>query len=108
MTPNSDDIAISNDDALRSRVSELAVECARLKRENEELRRHLGMQAAAVESVPAIAPAPMPSRLAGTLTNGSPAASKILLFRTLFADVTTCLLCDGLGRTGRRAIRRQH
>ncbi len=101
MTPNSDDIfAIGSDEALRSRVSELAVECARLQRENEELRRCLGMQTAAVESIPAIAQDPMPSRLAGTLTNGSPAASKVSLFRALFRGRDDVFAVRWIGKDG--------
>lgn len=102
MTPNSDDIfAIGSDEALRSRVSELAVECARLQRENEELRRCLGMQTAAVESVPAVAPDPMPLRLAGTLTNGSPAASKLSLFRALFRGRDDVFAVRWTGKDGK-------
>lgn len=102
MTPNSDDIfAIGSDEALRSRVSELAVECAHLQRENEELRRRLGMQTAAVESFPAIAPDPMTSRLAGTLTNGSSAASKISLFRMLFRGRDDVFAVRWIGKDGK-------
>ena len=67
VTPDSDDNpATGNDDALRSRISELAAECVRLRRENDDLRRRLGTQAAAVESVPAIAESPMPANPART------------------------------------------
>lgn len=102
MTPNSDDIfAIGSDETLRSRVSELAVECARLQRENGELRRRLGMQSAAVESVPSITPDPMTSRLAGTLTNGSPAASKLSLFRALFRGRDDVFAVRWIGKDGK-------
>ena len=102
MTPNSDDIfASDSDEALRSRASELAAECARLQRENEELRRRLGMQTAAVESVPAIALAPMPSRLAGPLTNGSPAAAKVSLFRALFRGRDDVFAVRWIGKDGK-------
>ena len=102
MTPNSDDIfAIGSDEALRSRVSELTVECARLQRENEALRRRLGMQTAAVESVSATVPDPMPSPLAGNLTNGSPAASKISLFRTLFRGRDDVFAVRWIGKDGK-------
>ncbi len=102
VTPNSDDIfEIGSNAALRSRGSELAVECARLQRENDELRQRLGMQTAAVESVSAITPDSMPSRLAGTLTNGSPAASKISLFRALFRGRDDVFAERWIGKDGK-------
>lgn len=102
VTPNADNIfAIGSDEALRLRGSELAVECARLQRENDELRQRLGMQTAAVESVPSIAPDPIPSCLAGTLTNGSPAASKISLFRALFRGRDDVFAVRWIGKDGK-------
>ena len=83
--PNSDDIfANDNDGALHSRVSELAAECVRLQRENVDLRRRLEMQTEATPAIHASAPNLVPAHLAGTVTNGSSAATKVALFRALF------------------------
>ena len=102
MIPDSDDIpATGNDDALRSHVSELAAECVRLRHENEDLRRRLGMHTAAVESGPAIAGSPMPARLAGALTNDSPPAAKVALFRALFRGRDDVFAVRWIGKDGK-------
>ena len=100
--PSSDDIfTIGNDGALRARVSELAAECARLQRENEDLRRRLGMQAEAVDPIHASAPDLMPTPLAGALTNGSPAVTKVALFRALFRGRDDVFAVRWIGKDGK-------
>lgn len=87
--------------AQQSRLSELEAECARLQRENEDLRRRLGVEAEEINPIDAIAPDVMPEQLAGALTNNSPAASKLSLFRALFRGRDDVFAVRWTGKDGK-------
>ncbi len=102
VTPDSDEIfAIGNDDALRSHVAELAAECARLRRENEELRSRLGVEAATVAPIHTAVPDLTPTRVAGRITNASPAEAKLSLFRKLFRGREDVFAVRWIGKDGK-------
>ena len=102
MTSDSDEnFAICDDDALRSHVAELAAECARLRRENEELRSRLGGEAATVAPLHTVVPDPTPANIAGTLTNGSAAEAKLSLFRKLFRGRGDVFAVRWVGKHGK-------
>ncbi len=102
MTPDSDEIfAIGNDDALPSRVAELAAECTRLRRENEELRSRLGVEAATVAPIHTLVPDPTPTYVAGRITNASPAEAKLSLFRKLFRGREDVFAVRWIGKDGK-------
>lgn len=102
MTSDSDEIfAIGDDDALRSRVAELAAECARLRRENEELRSRLGVEAATVAPIHTVVPNPTPAHVVGRITNASPAEAKLSLFRKLFRGREDVFAVRWIGKDGK-------
>jgi superfamily II DNA or RNA helicase len=102
VTPDSDEIfAIGNDDALPSRVAELAAECTRLRRENEELRSRLGVEAATVAPIHTLVPDPTPTYVAGRITNASPAEAKLSLFRKLFRGREDVFAVRWIGKDGK-------
>ena len=82
---NLDDIfAIDSDKALRHASPNSPRSLRACSGRTRDCSDALGMQTAAVESVPAVAPDLIPARLVGPLTNGSPAPSQLSLFRALF------------------------
>jgi len=59
------------------------------------------MQTAAVEFVPAIAESPTPAHPAGALTNDSPPAAKVALFRALFRGRDDVFALRWIGKDGK-------
>ena len=102
MTSDSDEIlANGNDGVLQSRVAELAAECARLRLENEELRRRLGVEAEIVAPMPSVVPDPTLTHGTGRLTNASPTAEKLSLFRRLFRGREDVFAMRWIGKDGK-------
>jgi superfamily II DNA or RNA helicase len=100
VNPNSDEIPAIGDDALRSRVAELAAECARLRLENVELRRRLGAEATTAPTH-TVVPDPTPPHFFGTLTNASPAEAKLSFFRRLFRGRDDVFAVRWIGKDGK-------
>ena len=102
VTPNSDDaFAAANEGAEHSRISELEVECSRLRRENEDLRRRLGMETETGAPVHTITPVPASASRAWAVTNISSAATKIALFRVLFRGREDVFAVRWVGKDGK-------
>lgn len=81
------------EDPSQQRILELENECARLRRENEDLRRQL-----AITSPPTT---PMQSVAIGPLNNASPSAAKVALFRSLFRGRTDVFAIRWIGKDGK-------
>jgi superfamily II DNA or RNA helicase len=102
MSPADDDFfAIGDAGLLRSRLSELKAECARLQRENKDLRQRLGLQTAELEPVEVRARDSIPRPSVGTLTRDSPATAKVALFRSLFRGRDDVFAVRWIGKDGK-------
>jgi superfamily II DNA or RNA helicase len=100
VNPNSDEFPAIGDDALRSRVAELAAECARLRLENVELRRRFRVEATTAPTH-TVVPDSTPTHFSGTLTNASPAEAKLSLFRKLFRGREDVFAVRWIGKDGK-------
>ncbi len=81
----------------QQRISQLEEECARLRRENEILRERLGLDSKAGPHRPAC-PTSVKS---GPLSNASPAATKVALFRSLFRGREDVFAVRWIGKDGK-------
>ena len=98
--PTSLHTCMSDDFKHAARLAELEDECARLRQENEELRRRLGLK---TEDAPPFqkpqSDAPRPSCAA--VTNGSPSSEKVALFRRLFRGREDVFAVRWIGKDGK-------
>ena len=84
---------------LNDRLASLEAECARLRRENEELRRRIGVETNAPSfqtAEPCVAAQPR-----GAVTNHSPASEKVALFRRMFRGREDVFAVRWTGRDGK-------
>ncbi len=89
------------DGVQRARISELEAECARLREENDDLRRRFRIGNAATASGDAIPPPPPSAHRVGALTNSSPAPAKVSLFRSLFRGRDDVFAVRWIGKDGK-------